>query len=72
MKKYKKNTPRLSIKFIDAKSNELLFEIDDKTWMNVGEIFADGYVDQLIKQTIKENNLPENIIVLAIGNFNLI
>jgi len=71
-KKYKKNTPRLSVKFIDGKTNELLFQIDDKTWMNIGEMFADGYIDELIKQTIKKENLPDNVIVLAVGNFNLI
>ena len=70
-KKYKKLTPRLSVKFIDSKTNELLFEIDDKTWMSIGEMFADGYVDELIKQTIKKENLPEDILVLAIGNFSL-
>ena len=70
-KKYKKITPRLTVKFIDSKTNELLFELDDKTWMNIGEMFADGYVDELIKQTIKKEHLPENITVLAIGNFNL-
>ena len=71
-KKYKKNTSRVTIKFVNGKTNELLFEISDRTWMNMGEVFADGYADELIKQTIVKENLPENIIILAVASYNLV
>jgi hypothetical protein len=70
-KKYKKSTPRISVKFIDSKTNNVLFEIHDRNWMNVGELFTDQYVDELIKQTIKKENLPENIIVLVVSDYAL-
>lgn len=71
MKKYVKNTHRLSIKFIDSKTNDLLFEVKNQLWMNVGEFFTDTYVDQIIKQSINENNLPSDVIVLLATNFTL-
>jgi len=72
-KVYKKNSPRLSVKFIDAKTKNKLFEIYDRNWMNIGELFTDQYVNDLIKQTIKkENMLPENVEVSVICNYNLI
>lgn len=71
MKKYIKETPRLTVKFLDADTNELIFEIKDRNWMNVGELFTDHHVDVLIKQTIDEENLPDNVIVLVMGEFFL-
>ena len=71
MKKYRKENHRLNIKFIDGETNNLLFEIKDRNWMDMGDVYSDGYVDRIIKQTIEEQNLPENIIVLTVGNFYL-
>lgn len=68
--KYTKNNHRLNIKFIDGNTNELLFEVNDKSWMEVGEFFTDHYVDQLIKRTFGDN-LPENVIVLVNAQYNL-
>jgi hypothetical protein len=70
-KKYKKTTPRIFVKFIDGETNNVLFEIHDRNWMNVGELFTDQYVDELIKQTIKKESLPENIKVLVFSDYNL-
>jgi hypothetical protein len=71
MARYLKDTPRLSVKFFDGDTNEQLFEIKDRSWMNVGEMFADHHVDLLIKQTIEEENLPDNVIVIVSGEFQL-
>lgn len=70
-KTYRKNSPRLSIKFIDAETNNQLFEIPNKTWMEVGEFFSDKYVNDVIKGAIKQNNLPSNVIVMVAGVFSL-
>ena len=72
MAKYIKETPRLSVKFFDGDTNKQLFEIKDRNWMNVGELFADHYVSELIKQTIAEQNLPENIVVVTTGEYHLV
>lgn len=69
--KYVKDTPRLEVKFIDPATNDLLFEIKGRDWMNVGELFADHHVNELMEQTIKKNNLPDNVTVLVVGNYNL-
>ena len=69
--KYTKDNHRLNIKFINAETNELLFEVKDKSWMEVGDFFTDHYVDQLIKRTC-QNNLPKSVIVLLNKQYNLI
>jgi len=71
MSNYIKETPRLEIKFIEPETNELLFEVKGRDWMNVGEFFSDHYVTQLVKQTIKDKELPQNVMVLVIGNYKL-
>ena len=71
MGRYKKSTPRLSVKFFDGETNEQLFEIKDRSWMDVGELFADHYVSELITQTIREQDLPETAIVLVTALYDL-
>ena len=71
MAKYLKNSPRLTVKFFDGETKEQLFEIKDRSWMNVGELFADHYVTQLVEQTIKQEDLPENVFVIVSGEYFL-
>lgn len=66
---YKKDHPRLTVKFLDPNDNSLLFEVNDRDHMNVGEMFSDTYVSALINQSIDMNDLPENVTVLVVGNF---
>lgn len=68
---YKKESPRLTVKFFDGDTNEQLFEIKNRTWMDVGELFADHYVTELINNTIRKNDLPDNVIVLVSGMYEL-
>lgn len=69
--RYTKNTPRLTVKFVDSDTNEVLFEIKDRTWMNIGEIMNDGAVSSIMSAEFK-GNPPENLMVLAIGEYDLI
>ena len=69
--KYAKTTPRLVVKFVDTDTNEVLFEIKDRTWMNVGEIMNDGAVSSIMSTEFK-GEPPENLMVLAVGEFDLI
>lgn len=68
--KYAKSTPRLTVKFVDSDTNKVLFEIKDRTWMNVGEIMNDGAVSSIMNVEFK-GNPPENLMVLAIGEYEL-
>ncbi len=66
--KYVNKVPRITIKFIDAKTENELFEINDRNWMNMGEIFTNSVASSLIEQELKskKKNLPEKILVLAV------
>ena len=68
--KYKKATPRLTVKLVDSDTNDILFEVKDRTWMNVGEILNDGAIDSIMKTEWKKE-LPENLMVLVVGEFQL-
>ena len=70
-KRYKKDTPRLTVQFVDSDTEEILFEVRDRTWMNVGELLTNGAVDAVMKNEMKNKNLPENLMVLVIGEYKL-
>ena len=65
------STHRLTVKFLNGETGDQLFEIKDRNAANVGEIFADFYVDQLIKQVIKEKDLPSSVVLLVTGDYKL-
>lgn len=73
MGRYKKAIPRLNVKFLDGNdTSKVLFEVNDRDHMNVGEMFSDTYVSALISQSIQEQNLPDNVLVLVTGEFQKI
>lgn len=72
MAKYAKQTSRLTVKFINPKTNELLFTVEDRSWMDVGELFTDHYVDEILKQQLKGKKLPEQVVILVAGNYFLV
>ena len=73
MVRYIKNTPRLTVKFLDGDdTSKLLFEVNNRDHINVGEMFSDTYVSALIQQTIDEQNLPDNVLVLVTGQYRRI
>ena len=67
--RYRKDTPRITVKFIDSDTDQILFEIKDRSWMNIGELFTDQIVTTLMEQENKSKKLPKNILVLAVGEF---
>jgi hypothetical protein len=70
MGNYIKEQPRLTVKFLDGNNtSKVLFEVNNRDHMNVGEMFSDTYVTSLINQTIAEQNLPDNVLVLVSANF---
>ena len=66
--KYEKKNPRLSVKYVDADTEDVLLEINDRTWMNVGEVLTDYYVTELINSELKDD-APDNLLVLVVGEY---
>jgi hypothetical protein len=71
MASYKKDTPRLTVKFIDADTEKTILELKDRTWLTIGELLNNHTVDSIVKNEIKNNELPENIMVLVVAEFTL-
>lgn len=72
--KFIKEVPRLNVKFIQASTGKTLFEIKDRDWMNVGELFTDHYVTELMRQTYDDENIQKigKIIVVVAGDYQLL
>ena len=71
MAKYIKDTPRLTVKFINADTEATILELNDRTWMNIGDLLSEHSVDSVIKSEIKDKELPENIMVLVVAEYTL-
>lgn len=69
MAKYVKENPRLRVQFFNSKNDELLFEIHDRTWMNIGEILTAHYVTKLMNNEMKGRVLPEDLMVLVASEY---
>lgn len=69
--KYVKNTPRIVVKFIDSDTENVLFELKDRSWMNLGEVFSDQITTTIIEQELKNKKLPKNLMVIAVAEFKL-
>jgi len=72
MAKYNSETSRISIKFIDADTEEELFEIPNRNWTNMGEIFTDTYSSDIITREFKNKKLPKKILILAVKELTLV
>jgi len=71
MSKYKKENPRIPVRFIDDKTEEVLFELKDKTSITVGEIFSNYIGSSIIEDHFKGKKLPRKVLVIAIAEFTL-
>jgi len=69
--RYEKQTPRLTVKFVDSDTNTVLFELKDRTWMNVGDLLNDGAVSSIMTNEWKNKKVPKNLMVLVVGEFEL-
>ena len=68
--RYGKITPRLVVKFVDSDTNDVLFEIKDRTWMNIGELLNDGAVSSIMTHEFK-GTPPENLMLIVVGEYDL-
>jgi hypothetical protein len=71
MARYIKDTPRLTVKFIDADTEATILQLKDRTWMNIGELLNDHSVDAVVKSEIKDKKLPVNVMVLVVAEYTL-
>jgi len=69
--KYAKSTPRLTVKFVDSDTNQILFEVKDRTWMTVGDLLSDGAITSIMNTEWKGKKVPANLMVLVVGEFEL-
>lgn len=64
--KYLKESSRILVKFINGETNELLFEITNRTSIDVGEVFSDHFITEISKL---KGISCDCIRVLAVGDF---
>lgn len=71
--KYSKNSPRLTVQYVDAETDDILFEVPNRNWMNIGELLTDHYVDEMVKTNAKRKGFdpPEKLLVIVAGEFTL-
>jgi len=69
--RYEKQTPRLTVKFVDSDTDKILFEVKDRTWMNIGELLNDGAISSIMTTEWKNKKVPNNLMVLVVGEFEL-
>jgi hypothetical protein len=72
MAKYIKETSRIPVKFVDELTENELFEINDRNWLNVGEIFPDYTVSNIITNDLKSKKFPKAILVIAVARYTLV
>jgi hypothetical protein len=69
MSTFKKTNPRIDVKFIDADTEEILFEVNNRNWMNLGELFTNNTANSIITNELGENHSHKNIMIMAIGEY---
>ena len=65
---YKSETPRINVKFIDSVTEQELFEIKNRTWMDIGQVFSTHIASTIIETEMenKKKQLPKKVIILAV------
>ena len=69
--RYSKATSRLTVQFVNSDTEQILFEVKDRSWMNVGDILTDGAITSIMANEYKNKPLPQNLMVLVVGEFGL-
>jgi len=64
--KYIKESPRITIKIYDSETEDLIVTINDRNWMNVGEIFPAHIINNLVMDECKKRKIsaPDKILVM--------
>ena len=64
----KKETPRLSVKYIDSDTNEELFSIGNRNWQNACDLLSSNSVSKVMEEHCK-GEPPDNLLVIVVGEF---
>lgn len=70
---YSNKQARITVKFIDSDDGTELFEIKDRNWSNVGELFTKGVVNSIMDNELKNkgiSELPKNLMILAVAEYS--
>jgi len=70
--RYKKETSRITVQFIDDSNDKVIAEIKDRNHMSIGDIFTDIYANSIIEHEVAGKNHPKKIMVVAVAYFNLV
>ena len=70
--KYSKKNPRLTVQFVNADNDDILFEVPNRNHTNIGEFLTDYYVDGMIIRNCKRLGIPTppNVLVIVAAEFN--
>jgi len=63
--RYSKDSSRITVKYIDANTEDTIFEIPNRNHTNIGELFSDFYASSIMENEIKDGKFPKKIIILA-------
>lgn len=63
---YQKDSPRITVKYIDGDTNELIFEIPNRTCLDIGDVMNDVNVSEMMR---KQNATPSLVRVLTVVDF---
>lgn len=63
---YLKDSPRITVKYIDGDTNELIFEIPNRTCLDIGDVLSDNNVSEMMR---KQNSTASFVRVLTVVDF---
>ena len=69
MAKYVNEKARISVKYIDGRTEDVLFEVNDRNWMNFNELFTAHSVSALSELNFKAGSEPDEIMVISVATF---
>ena len=67
---YKKENTRINVQYLDAQTDELLFEIKDRNHTNVGELLTTFHANNLMNRERQGKRMPKKIMVIAVAEFD--
>ena len=71
MPKYVKETSRIPVKFINADTEDVIFEIKDRNHLNIGEMFTAFAVSSVMEHEYKGKRLPKKLLLIAVTEYTL-
>lgn len=70
--RYVKDSARLLVRYVDSDTDEVVFEVKDRNWMNVGELLSDVYVAKVMEANLGDDGAPRNLMVIVVGDYTRI